>query len=275
MQTAQAIPPVQPLKAIFWWHKTAEVGLFSVSLQYYLPGPRPWQRVRAVFCDISKAFDRVWHTGLIHKLDATGVSFAVLNWSRSYLSDRKQRVVLRGATSDWIYILAGVPQRSILGPLLFLLFINDIVNDIGANIMLFADDTSLFIIVENPVIAAVCLNSDLNVISQLAASCLVLFNPTKSESLIFSRYIEQTCPSLFMNDQQLVEVETHKHLGVYFSADCTWHIHIYYIKEKAWGWINVMRKLKYKLDRKSLEIIYTAFIRPLLEYAGVIWDNCI
>ena len=78
-----------------------------------------------------------------------------------------------------------------------------------------------------------------------------------------------------MNDQQLIEVEKHKHLGVYFSTECTWHKHTDYIKEKAWGRINVMRKLKFKLDRKSLEIIYMVFIRPLLEYADVIWDNCI
>ena len=174
-----------------------------------------------------------------------------------------------------IYILAGVPQGSILGPLLFLLYINDIVNDIGANIRLFADDTSLFIVVNNPMTAAVYLNSDLNVISQWAASWLVLFNPTKTESLIFTRKLNKPVhPPLNMNDQQLIEVETHKHLGVYFSTDCTWHKHIDYIKEKAWGRINVMRKLKFKLDRKSLEIIYMVFIRPLLEYADVIWDNC-
>ena len=77
-----------------------------------------------------------------------------------------------------------------------------------------------------------------------------------------------------MNDQQLIEVETHENLGVYFPTDCTWHKHTDYIKEKAWGRINVMRKLKFKLDRKSLEIFYMVFIRPLLEYADVIWDNC-
>ena len=124
------------------------------------------KEVRAVFCDISKAFDRIWHAGLIHKLEAAGVTGAVLNWFRSYLSDRKQRVVLPGASSDWIYILAGVPQGSILGPLLFLLYINDIVNDIGANLRLLANDTSLFIVVDNPMTAVVCLNSDLNAISQ-------------------------------------------------------------------------------------------------------------
>ena len=75
------------------------------------------KEVRAVFCDISKAFDRVWHAGLIHKLEVAGVTGEVLIWFRNYLSDRRQRVVLPGVSSDWIR--AGVPQGSILGPLLF------------------------------------------------------------------------------------------------------------------------------------------------------------
>ena len=233
------------------------------------------KEVRAVFCDISKAFDRVWHSGLLHKLKAAGVTGEVLNWFKNYLTDRKQRVVLPNATSDWTVIRAGVPQGSILGPLLFLLYINDIVNDIGSNIRLFADDTSLFIIVDNPVTAAECLNSDLNKLSRWAATWLVTFNPSKTEALLFSRKLNKPQHSpLFMQNHQISEVESHKHLGLYFSNDCTWHKHINYIKEKAWFRINIMRKLKFKLDRKSLEIIYTTFIRPILEYGDVIWDNC-
>ena len=78
-----------------------------------------------------------------------------------------------------------------------------------------------------------------------------------------------------MQDLHITEVEFHKQLGIFLANDCTWHHHIKYITEKAWGRINVMRKLKFKLDRKSLEIIITAFIRPLLEYVDVIWDNCL
>ena len=127
------------------------------------------KEVRTVFCDISKAFDRVWHEGLIYKLKAAGVSGDVLRWFQSYLSGRRQRVVLPGSFSEWVYIKAGVPQGSILGPLLFLLYINDIVKNIGSNIRLFADDTSLFIIVDNPTTAALCLNSDLEKLSRWAA----------------------------------------------------------------------------------------------------------
>ena len=233
------------------------------------------KEVRAVFCDISKAFDRVWHAGLLAKLQAAGVSGNVHAWFADYLLDRKQRVVLPGAVSDWTYIRAGVPQGSILGPLLFLLYINDIVNDIGSSIRLFADDTSLFIIVDDPVTAAGCINADLGKISAWASTWLVTFNPSKTETLLVSRKLNRPLhPPIYMQNQQISEVDSHKHLGLYFSNDCTWHQHIKYITDKAWTRINTMRKLKFRLDRKSLETIYTAFIRPLIEYGDVIWDNC-
>ena len=180
-----------------------------------------------------------------------------------------------GAVSDWKFIQAGVTQGSILGPLLFLLYISDIVNDIGSNIRLFADDTSLFIIVENPVTDAASLNTDLDRISQWAATWLVSFNPSKTESLLVSRKINKHhYPPLFMKDCQITEVESHKHLGLHLSIDCTWHEQMNYITENAWYRINILRKLKFNLDRKSLETIYLTFIRPLLEYGDIIWDNC-
>ena len=231
--------------------------------------------VPTVFCDSSKAFDRVWHEGLIYKLKAARVSGDVLRWFQSYLSGRRQRVVLPGSFSEWVYIKAGVPEGSILGPLLFLLYINDIVKNIGSNIRLFADDTSLFIIVDNPTTAALCLNSDLEKLSRCAAIWLVTFNPSKNEIFLISRKINKPIhPPLYMQNVQIQEVSSHKHLGLYFSNDCSWHQHIDYIKQKAWFRIHIMHKLKFKLDRKSLETIYLTFIRPLLEYGDVIWDNC-
>ena len=169
-----------------------------------------------------------------------------------------------------------MPQGSILGPLLFLLYINDIVSEIGSNIRLFADDTSLFIVVDNPVTAAGQLNIDLQKISQWATTWLVSFNPSKTEATLFSRKLNRPHhPPIFMQNHQITEVDSHKHLGLYLSNDCTWHKHINYITEKAWTRINIMRRLKFKLDRKSLEQIYLVFIRPLLEYGDIIWDNCL
>ncbi len=77
-----------------------------------------------------------------------------------------------------------------------------------------------------------------------------------------------------MQNQQIVEVTEHKHLGILISHDGTWHAHIEYIKAKAWQRVNIMRKLKFRLDRKALQSIYIAFIRPVLEYADVVWNNC-
>ena len=170
---------------------------------------------------------------------------------------------------------AGVPQGSILGPLLFLLYVNDNVNDIGSNIRLFADDTSLFLVVENPDTAAKTLKSDLEKITQWANTWIVKFNPAKTESLLISRkVIQQVHTPLYMQNHEIKEVENHKHFGPYFSNDGTWHTHINYIKEKAWHRIEIMQKLRFQPDRKSLKIIYTSFIRHILEYGNEIWDNC-
>ena len=101
------------------------------------------------------------------------------------------------------------------------------------------------------------------------------FNPVKNESMLLSRKRNKPYhPPLFMQNHKVTKVESHKHVGIYFSSDCSWHQHIEYIKQKAWTRINIMRKLKFRLDRKALETFYLVFIRPILEYGDVIWDNC-
>ena len=233
------------------------------------------KEVRVVFCDISKAFDRVWHKGLLFKLRSFGISGPLLSWFSSYLSNRKQSVLLPGVQSEWKSVSAGVPQGSILGPLLFLIYINDIVEGINANIRLFADDTGLSIIVDCPVNAANILNTDLNTISSWARQWLVAYNPSKTKSLIISRKTRrQIHPPLYLFDEEISEVEHHKHLGVLLSHDLRWSDHIDYTLSKAYNRINILRKLKYTLDRRSLETIYISFIRPILEYSDVLFDNC-
>ena len=129
------------------------------------------KEIRVVFFDISKAFDRVWHKGLLAKLNATGLPKDLVKLVGNYLSDRRQRVVVPGTKSSLKYICAGVPQGSILGPLLFLLYVNDIVSSIQSNIRLFADDTSLFLIIDRDsdvVSSANTLNQDILTVMEWA-----------------------------------------------------------------------------------------------------------
>ena len=232
------------------------------------------KEVRAVFCDISRAFDRVWHRGLLHKLSGIGCSDKITSWFSSYLTGRKQRVVLSGHVSEWMSVLAGVPQGSILGPLLFLIYIYDIVKNLGCSIRLFADDTSLYIVVESPNGAAHSLNIDLNTISTWAEAWSVAFNAGKTLSMIFSRKANPPQhPPLLMNNIILTETDTHKHLGLTLSNTCTWSNHIQAITTKAWTRLNLLRVLKFRVSRKSLEQMYISFVRPLLEYCDSVWDN--
>ena len=167
------------------------------------------KEIRVVFCDVSKAFDRVWHRGLLHKLRVIGCSEKVTQWFASYLSGRRQRVVINGQSSDWSLIGAGVPQGSILGPLLFLIFINDIVKDIGASVRLFADDTSWYIVVESPQSAATILSGDMSTISNWANFWLVDFNTAKTLSMVVSRKLNKpTHPPLFMNNRLINDSES-------------------------------------------------------------------
>ena len=108
--------------------------------------------VRSVFLDICKAFDKVWHDGIIFKMKQNGISGNLLNLLSNFLRNRKQRVVLNGQTSSWADVNAGVPQGSILGPLLFLIYINDLADGLSSNAKLFADDISLFSVVHNQIL---------------------------------------------------------------------------------------------------------------------------
>ena len=232
------------------------------------------KEIRVVFCDISKAFDRVWHKGLLWKLKSAGIRGPLLLWIENYLKNRRQRVVINNSYSGWEDIAAGVPQGSILGPLFFILYINDIVTEIESSIKLFADDTSLYIIVDDPASAAESINSDLHKIHSWSNQWLVKFNAQKTETMTVSKKINKPVhPPLIMNNVQINSVKDHKHLGLIISDYGSWHKHIDLITKKAFIRINILRKFRYILDRKTLEKIYLTFIRSIVEYADVVWDN--
>ena len=233
------------------------------------------KEIRVVFLDISKAFDRVWHKGLLHKLKACGITGGLLDWLKDYLSNREQRVIVNGSFSEWGRINAGVPQGSVLGPLLFLIFINDIVHVINnCKIRLFADDTCLFLEVDDPDTAASALNEDLEQLNQWANKWHVDFSPPKTKEMVISRRRDSpNHPILQLAGVPIKKVTSHKHLGLILTNDLKWGEYIDEIIDKANRRLGILRSLKYKLDRYSLERIYMSFIRPLLEYGDIIWDS--
>ena len=164
----------------------------------------PSLEVRSVFLDISKAFDKVWHEGLLYKLKSMGISEELFKLLENYLSGRFQMVLLNGQTSSWRPILAGVPQGSILGPFLFLIYINDLPDELKSNAKLFADDTSLFAIVNDKNESANILNNDLKLVSKWAYDWKMLFNPDPSkpaQELLFTRKKQiENHPTISLNN---------------------------------------------------------------------------
>ena len=149
--------------------------------------------VRGVFLDISKAFDKVCHEGLIFNLEQNGISGKLLRLIKDFFSNRKQRVVLNGQCSSRMNVQARVPQGSILGLLLFFIYVNDLPDNLVSNPKLFADDTSLFSTVTDPNVTANQINNDLHNISTWAYQWKMNFNPDTSrqaQKVIFSRKIK-------------------------------------------------------------------------------------
>ena len=232
------------------------------------------KNIQMIFFDISKAFDKVWHKGLLFKLKCVGIDGNLLNWLTDYLSNRKQRVVINGKFSTWKCIQAGVPQGSVLGPLLFLVYINDITNNLSCRTSLFADDTSLSKPIDDPVMSNMEIQNDLNIIGDWANKWKVKFNPLKSESLLVTlNYLSDNTHDFIFQNQAIFNVQEHKHLGLIWNTDATWKSHLLTVISKASKRIDMLRALKFKIQRSSLEKIYFSFIRPLFEYASIVWHD--
>ena len=234
--------------------------------------------VRIVFCDQSKAFDRVWHQGLLYKLECIGITGNFLKWLQSYLDNRQQRVVICGSSSQWGAIPGGVPQGSHLGPLLFIVYINDIVEKIRSNIKLFADDTSLYVTIDGDAEDATeQLNDDLLQVSQWAENWLVKFNAAKSKALTVTLKTKNTHNldlPLSLNNTVLDTVSSHKHLGMEITSNLSWKDHILTVSENANKKLNILAKLKMLVDRISLITMYTSFIRSGMEHGSIVYCNC-
>ena len=209
--------------------------------------------IRIVFCDISKAFDRVWHAGIIHKLRQLGITGNLLALFQDYLNNRQQRVLIKGQHSEWGLIKAGLPQGSVLGPLLFLVYINDLASVVDCEIKLFADDTLLYVINDDQDHSANLLNSNLRNVQQWADQWLVTFSPQKTKLMNITQKKNQQWDNfpLHFNNVLLEPVVNHKHLGLNLNVKLKWADHIDNIIESVSKMLHVLQKLKYSLDIKK------------------------
>ena len=194
-----------------------------------------------------------------------------------FLNNRTQRVLLNGQYSSWAKVEAGVSQGSILGRLLFLIYINDLSENLASNPKLFADDTSLFSVVKNVSASDIDLNNDLGKIGEWVFQWKMSFNPDpnkQAQELIFSRKVQTTNhPPLFFNENVVPKTTLQKHLEMFLDSKLDFREHLKTIFQKTNKTIGLLPKLQTLLPRAPLIVIYKSFIRPHLDYGDMIYDQ--
>ena len=223
------------------------------------------------FIDLRKCFDTIDHEILLKKLSMYGISGATFSWFENYLKGRKQCVKLDGAMSTFLDIVIGIPQGSILGPILFLLFINDLPNCIsGSQCNLFADDTVIYAQSNSPLTAQTILQEDIHNIAKWFNKNRLHINASKSSCMVLStRQINDV--DVIINDTPLTVDNKVKYLGVTISKDLTWNHHIANVCKKLGHGIQLIRKLKQILPLNDLITLYKTVIQPHIDYCLTVW----
>ena len=229
-------------------------------------------QVDVILLDFSKAFDKVPHLRLLHKLDYYGVRNNTLNWIKAFLSYRQQQVLLDGVTSSQAEVLSGVPQGTVLGPLLFLAFINDMPEVTTSETRLFADDGLLYREIKTEADSAE-LQKDLNSLEDWEQTWQMHFHPEKCQVIHmctnkrFRKY-----PTYKLHGHTLEAVESAKYLGVTISEDLSWTPHVDNTASKALKTLGFLRRNMYHCTNRVRERTYNALVLPVISYAAAAWD---
>ena len=240
----------------------------------------------AVFMDFMKAFDRVWHNGLLHKLALAGLSDHSVAWLTSYLSARSIEVTIGNTRSTQKVITACVPQGSHLGPVLFLVFINDMPDTISSATVsktktdLYADDALLHTICP-PTLAGrspshlQVLQTAVDTAEEWAVSWGGRFGHSKTIQLAFGHKMHNVCQNnpLYIEQQRITLALNHKHLGIILSSTLRWSDHIAAITLKASQRIGLLCVMAKTLQQDLIVQLYTTYVRPCMEYASPVWHS--
>jgi len=230
-----------------------------------------------IFLDLSKAFDTVNHNILLKKLEHYGIRGNILQWIKHYLTNRKQFVEYNGYKSSLTDIVCGVPQGSILGPLLFILYINDLPGvSKHLSSLMFADDTNMFTEHKDLQYLNNMINNELaKVVEWLAVNKLSL-NVKKTHIMVFTKNKVRSnsdALNIYIGDYLIQTVTKTSFLGIIIDDKLTWKEHINKLSNKISKGIGMIKKVKYKLQTKTLINLYYAFVYPYLVYCNIIWGN--
>ena len=226
-----------------------------------------------ILLDFSKAFDKVPHKRLLYKLHHYGIRRSHLGWIEDFLVGRTQQVLLEGVASSTVPVQSGVPQGSVLGPLLFLLFINDLPDCVskGSTVRLFADDCALYRNIRCQQ-DAVKLQKDLEALQQWEGDWLMEFHPKKCQVLHVTNKRKCVEHPYSIHGHTLEVVDSAKYLGVNIHKSLKWNHHINQITKKANSTSAFLRRNIHQCPRETKALCYQTLVRPLTEYASVIWD---
>lgn len=224
-----------------------------------------------IFLDFSKAFDKVCHKLLLLKLSKLNLDHHLLSWLHCYLSNRSQYVTANGYDSMPNPVHSGVPQGSVLGPLLFLIYINDLPNCVSCNIHLFADDCVIFRDISNPNDISL-LQQDLTAISEWCDTWLMNLNINKCKVLRISRSNTVPPSTYYLNDVTLENVSSYKYLGLHITTQLTWSLHITSIINNANRMLGYLRRNFSSAPPSLKTLLYKSLVRSKLEYSASIWD---
>jgi hypothetical protein len=230
----------------------------------------------AVFLDLSKAFDTINHGILLHKLEFYGIRGIAYDWIKSYLDNRKQFVVYNSCKSVEMSISCGVPQGSVLGPLLFLIYMNDLPDCLNnVNNILFADDTTLYQSARSIDDLYKTINIDLVTLSDWLKANKLSLNISKTKYMLFSnkRLTGLNNLEVMINNTLLVREQCLKFLGIYIDENLTWNQHIQIIKSKLASTIYAMNRLKHFIPCKYKLTLYFSLIYPYLVYGIPVWGS--
>ena len=225
-----------------------------------------------LFLDFTRAFDIVPHTRLLLKLKALGITGELLQWIQSFLTTRFQRVVVNGHHSEWLSVSSGVPQGSILGPLLFILYVNDVNSVVmHSSLKMFADDLTLYQEVAS-VEDCQKLQQDLSNVYEWSLRWLLRLHPKKCEAINITNKRNHISYGYSVGSHMISWTQKVKYLGVFVTPKLDWSAQCKYATSRATACLNRLRRVMYSSSPIAKAISYKCLVRPHLEYACQVWS---